>query len=186
MNIGIGDKVKSLRLSHSMTLKQISAATGLSIGYLSNFERGQVSIDVERLEKVSAALGVDIRYFIGTPKSSGDVVVHKFDRVVDLRDERSVHYNLTNIEDKSSFLPRYVDLFPQADQCASLQAFPHEGEEFLYVLKGTLELWVNNVKYVLTEGDAAHYSSELPHKWVNATNQIVQLITANDINFYRR
>lgn len=47
-----------------------------------------------------------------------------------------------------------------------------------------MELWVAGIKYVLTEGDSAHYLSTVPHKWVNTTNQVVHLLTINDTNFY--
>lgn len=184
MNIGIGEKVKLLREKNNISLKQVSEQTGLSSTYLSKFERGLMPINVDNLEKVSAALGVGIQHFIGTPKRSGTAVVHKYGRQVDLRDESCVHYNLSNIEDRGSFLPRYVDLLPQMDRGMSRQAFPHEGEEFVYVLRGTLELWVDGVRHILGTGDSAHYNSTVPHKWVNATNENVQLLTINDTNFY--
>ena len=184
MNIGIGEKVKELREQEGLTIRNISEQTGLSSTYLSKFERGIMPINVDNLERVCKALGVPISFFIGSPKNSGDIVVHKFERQVDLRDKHFIYYNLSNIEDRGSFLPRYVDLLPSFDKGSSQQAFPHEGEEFIYVLKGTFELWVANTKYVLNAGDAAHYRSNIPHKWVNPTSENVQLITVNDINFY--
>ncbi len=184
MNIGIGEKVQQLRQDKNLSLKYVSDRTGLSATYLSKFERGLMPINVDNLERVCSALGVGINYFIGTPKKSGTAVVHKYERQVDLRDESSVYYNLSNIEDRSSFLARYVDLLPRLDQYESTQAFPHEGEEFIYILRGKMELWLNNTKYVLFAGDAAHYRSAIPHKWANTTNENVQLLTINDINFY--
>lgn len=184
MNIGIGDKVKSLRQDKGMSLSQVSEKADLSATYLSKFERGLVPINVDNLQKVCDALGVDIQYFIGTPKNSGDAVIRKYERQVDLKSVSYLHYNLSNIEDCCSFLPRLVELLPQEDFGAGVQAFPHEGEEFVYVLNGTLELWVGGIKYVLFAGDSAHYLSTTPHKWVNTTNEIVQILTINDTNFY--
>lgn len=184
MNIGIGEKVKKLRQDKGMSLNQVSKLTELSTTYLSKFERGIVPINVDNLEKVCSALGVEINYFIGTPRTSGDRIIRKYERQVDLKDDRCIHYNLSNIEDSGTFLPRYVDLLPQSDYGEGLQAFPHEGEEFVYVLKGVMELWLGGIKYVLQPGDSAHYKSTIPHKWVNATNENVQILTLNDTNFY--
>lgn len=184
MNIGIGKKVKQLRQDKGMSLNQVSVKAELSATYLSKFERGLVPINVDNLQRVCEALGVELQYFIGTPKNSGDAIIRKYERQVDLKDGACIHYNLSNIEGSCSFLPRYVDLLPQSDYGESVQAFPHEGEEFVYVLKGVLELWVAGVRYMLFEGDSAHYLSTAPHKWVNSTSEIVQILTINDTNFY--
>lgn len=185
MNLGIGKKVKELRLTKGLTLKDIAAATGLSVAYLSQFERGQTLITVESLNSVAEALNVTLTYFIGSPKGSGDPIVRKYQRQVDLTDESNyVHYNLSNIENESSFLPRYIELLPLKTDGDESLAYPHEGEEFVYVLGGILTLWVNHTEYQLNIGDCAHYSSTLPHKWINNTPSTVQLLAINTINFY--
>lgn len=184
MNLGIGEKVKKMRQDKGISLNQISMETELSTTYLSKFERGLIPINVDNLLRVCEALEVDIQYFIGAPKSSGGTVIRKYERQVDLKDDSYIHYNLSNMEDCCSFLPRYVELLPRADKGEEIQAFPHEGEEFVYVLRGTMELWVSGVKYQLFAGDAAHYMSTAPHKWVNSTNETVQILTINDTNFY--
>lgn len=184
MNIGIGEKVKALRSDKGISLSELGGRAGLSATYLSKFERGLVPINVDNLQKVCEALEVSIQYFIGTPKNSGDAIIRRYDRQVDLKDDSSIYYNLSNIEDCGGFLPRYIELLPQKDYGVNMQAFPHEGEELVYVLQGTMELWIAGIKYVLTEGDSAHYLSTIPHKWVNSTSQIVHLLTINDTNFY--
>lgn len=184
MNIGIGEKVKELRQDKGISLNEVSNRAELSATYLSKFERGLVPINVDNLQKVCEALGVTIQYFIGTPKSSGAEVIRSYERQVDLEGDSYIHYNLSNIEDCGDFLPRYVDLLPRSDCGRNIQSSPHEGEELVYVLQGTMELWVAGIKYVLTEGDSAHYLSTIPHKWVNTTNQVVHLLTINDTNFY--
>ena len=185
MNLGIGKKVKELRLEKGLTLRDVSNATALSVAYLSQFERGQALFTVESLNSVAGALGVELTYFIGSPKGSGDPIVRKYQRQVDLADESNyVHYNLSNIENESAFLPRYIELLPLKSNQFETLAYPHEGEEFVYVLKGVLTLWVNHAEYSLNIGDCAHYISTLPHKWINNTPSTVQLLAINTINFY--
>ena len=187
MNLGLGKKVKELRLLKNLTLKEVGASAGLSVAFLSQFERGQAFITVESLSAVAEALGVDLTYFIGTPKGSGKPVVRKYERQVDLVDENNfIHYNLSNIENESAFLPRYVELLPSMEKNADMLSYPHEGEEFVLVLKGVLNLWVDHVEYQLNVGDCAHYNSMLPHKWINKTPSTVQLLAINTINFYTK
>ncbi|MDN6615831.1 MAG: helix-turn-helix domain-containing protein, partial [Enterococcus sp.] len=59
----IGEKVKNLRNERGMTLKQLSEATGLSTGFLSQFERGITTIAVEHLATIAALFKVKINYF---------------------------------------------------------------------------------------------------------------------------
>lgn len=185
MNLNIGHKVKNLRLKKEMTLKELSERSGLSTAYLSQFERGLSPINVDTLVIVAAALDVDLYYFIGPPQSSGKPIVHKHERTVHLIEKDCyVHYALSGIENESAFVPRLVDLYPSNEAEQMRPAYPHQGEEFVYVLRGTLELWVDNQQFFLKEGDSAHYVSSLPHKWLNPTNSMVQLLTINDINFY--
>lgn len=185
MNLNIGHKVKELRQKRQMTLKELSERSGLSIAYLSQFERGLSPINVDTLQIVATSLDVNLYYFIGAPKSSGKPIVHKHERTVHLVEEGChVHYNLSDIENESAFIPRFVDLYPSSSKEREYPAYPHQGEEFIYVLQGTLELWVDNQQYFLEKGDSAHYPSTLPHKWLNPTSSMVQLLTINDTNFY--
>ena len=185
MNLNIGHKVKTLRLKKMMTLKELSERSGLSAAYLSQMERGLSPITVDTLGTIADSLDVDLYYFIGTPQSSGKAIVHKHERTVHLVEKDCyVYYNLSGIENTSAFVPRFVDLYPSSEAEQQSPAYPHQGEEFVYVLRGILELWVNNQQYFLKEGDSAHYVSSLPHKWLNPTNDMVQLLIINNINFY--
>ena len=61
--MNIGEKVKNLRNEQGMTLKQLSEATGLSTGFLSQFERGITTIAVEHLSSIADLFKVRINYF---------------------------------------------------------------------------------------------------------------------------
>ena len=62
--MNIGEKVKNLRNEQGMTLKQLSEATGLSTGFLSQFERGITTIAVEHLSSIADLFKVRINYFL--------------------------------------------------------------------------------------------------------------------------
>lgn len=60
--------------------------------------------------------------------------------------------------------PMIVTLAPKHKE---LEPLSHPGEEFYYVLKGTVLFRIENREYILTEGDAIHFPSEKPHQWEN-------------------
>ena len=77
-NAAIGTKVKNLRTEKKMTLKQLSEKSGLSVGYLSQFERGLSSIALDSLEKLSVILEVPLSELFreDPPPPTLDPVVH--------------------------------------------------------------------------------------------------------------
>ena len=71
-NITIGSKIKTLRIRKKYTLKQLSAESGLSTGFLSQLERGVSSIAIDSLAKIAEILGVSLSsFFFRCPVLSG-------------------------------------------------------------------------------------------------------------------
>ncbi len=101
MNKNIGELIKQKRTENKMTLKDISEATELSIGYLSQLERGLTSIAHDTLKKVAKALGVEMTYFMEQPKTKEKAVLRSYEREI-LRIEGSsiIEYAMTNMADR--------------------------------------------------------------------------------------
>lgn len=77
----IGTKIKKQRLYHKMTLKQLSDATGLSIGYLSQVERGLGTLSLPALENLSNILHIEMSSFFEQEKEeSSDLIVYSHQR----------------------------------------------------------------------------------------------------------
>lgn len=77
----IGTKIKKQRLYHKMTLKQLSDATGLSIGYLSQVERGLGTLSLSALENLSNILHIEMSSFFEQEKEeSSDLIVYSHQR----------------------------------------------------------------------------------------------------------
>ena len=169
MNKNIGELIKQKRTENKMTLKDISEATELSIGYLSQLERGLTSIAHDTLKKVAKARGVEMTYFMEQPKTKEKAVLRSYEREI-LRIEGSsiIEYAMTNMADRGEMLP-----------------YPHEGEEFVYVLEGILTLQIEDDVCDLYPGDCAHYKSTRTHNWSNQTNKVVKFITINTPNLFQ-
>lgn len=179
MNIDIGSKVKELRNSKKMTLKDLSEQTNLSIGFLSQMERGLTAVATDSLSKIAEALGVELSYFFSNPRRSKKYILRSYEKeVFQVQDSGFIMYHLTNEVGNKEMLPRLIELLPNNNE-EPLDIYPHEGEEFIYVLEGILTLVINHEQYELFPGDSAHYNSTIPHNWGNYTNKTVKFIEVN-------
>ena len=66
---GLGDRMRMQRHRMAMTLQQLSAASGVSVGYLSQVERGNATPTLGTLSQIAAALDVDADFFVRTPRT---------------------------------------------------------------------------------------------------------------------
>lgn len=179
MNEDIGKKVKELRTRKKITLKDLSSKTNLSTGFLSQMERGLTAIATDSLLKIAYALGVNLNYFFSDTKMSKKCIIRSYEKeIFQIQNSGFVIYSLTNDIDNKNMLPRFIVLLPLNND-EPVDSYPHEGEEFIYVLEGTLTLFINNERNELFPGDSAHYNSEIPHNWTNYTNKLVKFIQVN-------
>lgn len=186
MNKNIGELIKQQRTSNKMTLKDISEATDLSIGFLSQLERGLTSIAFDTLKKVARALDVDMDYFMDQPKGNEKAITRGYEKeVFRIEGNSIIEYRLTNMADRCEMLPKFVEILPQKEQ-EDTTLYPHEGEEFIYVIEGILTLTIDTQVQDLFPGDSAHYRSTIPHNWNNQTNKVVRFLTVNTPNFFKK
>lgn len=187
MNDEIGAKIKKLRNSKNMTLKQLSEQTGLSIGFLSQLERGMTSVAIDTLLKIASVLDVSINYFFPEDKhQNDDPVLRRYERKVILSDRNNfIQYGLSkDLSDKEMF-PRLIEILPRKTY-EKVNLYSHEGEEFIYILEGILTYYYKNQKYDLYPGDSLHIRSNEMHNWENNTNNVVRLIEVTIPNKFKK
>ena len=179
MNNDIGKKVKELRTHKKLTLKDLSELTTLSTGFLSQLERGLTNIATDSLQKIAQAFDVDLAYFFVSPSKTRNAILRSYEKeVFQVVNSRFIHYHLTNDFPGRTLLPRMIELLPiNSDE--DLSPYAHDGEEFIYVLEGTLTLFINNEQAELFPGDSAHYSSAIIHNWANYTSKMVRLLVVS-------
>lgn len=180
MNIGI--KIKELRIKRGITLKELSEKSALSVGFLSQLERGLTTISVDLLERVSEILEVSITYFFDIPSRTNDKILRSYEQLpFDIEEGGFIQYYLSgNLQDKT-FIPRLIEILPQNRE-EKILPYSHEGEEFVYVLEGILTLYIDEMRYELYPGDTSHISSKSTHNWANYTNKKVKLVAINSPN----
>ena len=163
--MAIGAKVKALRTEKKMTLKQLSEGSGLSVGFLSQFERGLSSIALDSLEKLSEILDSPLSELFEehTGRRSADPVVHGIDLQFTEISPRIYQSILRTPDASYDMLPRVFTLFPFDSEEDGLEMYSHEGEEFIMVMEGIMEISYGKNTYLLEEGDSIYYDSIVPH-----------------------
>lgn len=190
--ISIGEKIKTLRSANNLTLKQLSEMTNLSVGFLSQMERGMSSIAIDTLEKIAAALGVSLTsFFDDTPEPDEtsepyDPVLHSFAHHATPVSSQIIQTVLSQDVMAFDLLPRLFDLMPFANaEEEHLEMYSHTGEEFIYILEGIVTIRVDDSEYVLYPGDSIQIHSNEEHNWRNCTNKTARLLSVNVPNPFR-
>ena len=179
MNQSIGQQIKELRLQNNLTLKDVSQTTHLSIGFLSQLERGLTDVATDSLSAIARSLGVEVSYFFTATRPQHPHILRSYEKEVYQVDPgRFIHYHLTPRTANLALLPRLIEILP-LDSEEPIAPYPHAGEEFVHVLEGTLTLFLDDERQELFPGDSAHYPSTIPHNWANYTSKMVRLLVVS-------
>jgi len=165
---GVAERVRQLRLERELTLQQLGQRAGLSASFLSQLERGDSSVSLAALEGICKGLDITLsRFFEGV----GSVVPPELNSPTHAAvSSRNVVVNLTDGAIKYRFISHdtpgklevMVGRFTADDQ---LPVSSHEGEEYGYVLEGTLQLTLGAETHVLNRGNSYHFPAASPHQY---------------------
>jgi transcriptional regulator with XRE-family HTH domain len=156
----IGGKIKQLRLLNSLTQQELADRSELSKGYISQLERNIITPTIATLQDVLTGLGTNLaQFFSGTYASQ---IVFKKKDMVTKKDESEGRQVMWVVPDcqRNSMEPIIMTLLPGG---ISYQDDPHEGEEFGYVLEGSIKLEMNDNKYTVTKGQSFYFKSDAKH-----------------------
>lgn len=181
-SLDIGSKIRNLRTKREMTLQDLATLTGLSKPNLSQIENNLVSPPIATLLKISSALGVAIgHFFLDSPHETDIVVVRKDQRHGIAKGKHISHigyqyHPLAYPKINKSMEPFVVHMEDREPDDITFNN--HRGEEFLYVLEGTLEFHNGNKIVTLEEGDSIYFDSVVPHGYrgVDGTAKVLVVI----------
>src|SRR5215813_12559922 len=157
-----GARFRRLRQRRGLSLAQVAKATGVSIGFLSALERGQMSASIATLRRIARYYRTNILSFF-EPAKENSRVVKPAERKI-LETTKGVRMELL-AWGNTAMEPHLFRVKPGSN---SGESYTHEGEEFLHVLRGQFEIWLNHdERYVLTPGDSLYFQSSTPHRWKN-------------------
>jgi len=157
----LGSRLRQLRIKRGLGLAQVAAAAGISVGFLSAVERSQMCASVGTLRRLARYYRTNILDFFD-PAESNPRLVRPAKRKV-LEAGPGVHMELL-AWGNTVMEPHLFRIKPGA---GSGESYAHEGEEFLFVLRGELEISLADDEYHLKRGDSFYFESATPHHWKN-------------------
>jgi transcriptional regulator with XRE-family HTH domain len=162
----IGQRIKAIRQAKGLSLDELSHMTGFDVELLSSIERCEVQPQLGTAIKLSKALdsafgrlvsGVGEKLYSITRKGEQKIV----SRSTSLKGKKQAYtYRSLAPEVKGRHME---SLIVQLEEAPDTQRSVHDGEEFIYVLDGSVSLDIGEDHFDLTEGDSAYYLSTTPH-----------------------
>ena len=169
----IGPQLRQLRTRRGLSLAQVAESIGISVGFLSALERSQMSGSVGTLRKLARFYKSNILDFFDARGASGRHVRPAQRKVLEAGN--GVRMELLAWGD-AVMEPH---LFRVAPDAGSGESYSHEGEEFIYVLRGELQITVDGEPYHLKPGDSFYFESTTPHHWKNPGRRETLLLWVN-------
>ena len=157
----IGSHLRQLRAKRKLSLAQVARAVGISVGFLSALERSQMSGSVGTLRKLARFYKTNILDFFDATGARSRQVSPKQRKVL----EAGPGVRMELLAWGNTVMEPH--LFRLAPEAGSGDSYTHEGEEFLYVLRGELAITLEKEEYRLKAGDSFYFESATPHHWKN-------------------
>lgn len=162
----IGKKIKRLRLQRGLTQEELADRCELSKGFISLLERDLTSPSIATLMDILESLGSDLKTFFS--ETGDEKVVFGAEDIFVKEDAESLQGSirwLVPSAQKNQMEPILVELGSGGE---TIEDDPHEGEEFGYVLSGTLKLVLGDRVLRVKREESFYFRSNVPHKLVNA------------------
>lgn len=190
-NSVVGSKIKGIRESKNLSIAEIAERSGLSEDQIVSIENDQNLPSLGPLIKVARALGVRLGTFMDDNDALGPVVC----RAADREEDRSISFSngmadarkhmeyhpLAKQKAGRHMEPFVIDINPEKTPAFQLSA--HEGEEFIFVMSGEVEIVYGKDTYTLKEGDSIYYDSIVKHHVHGAPGKSAKILALVYIPF---
>lgn len=187
----VGSKIRGLRETKNLSVEEIAERSGLTVEQINSIESDQNLPSLGPLIKIARALGVRLGTFMDDNDALGPVVTRAKDReanssisfsngATDARKHMEYH-PLAQQKAGRHMEPFIIDINPEENP--NFQLSDHEGEEFIYVMNGEVEIEYGKEKYLLTEGDSIFYDSIVKHHVHGAPGKSAKILAVVYIPF---
>jgi DNA-binding transcriptional MerR regulator/mannose-6-phosphate isomerase-like protein (cupin superfamily) len=158
----VGSRLRRMRTKYGYSLAQVAREAGVSVGFLSAIEREQMSASVSTLRRLARFYQLNILALFNPSEANPGRVTPKDRKILNAGPGVQMEllaWGNTMME---------PHLFRIAPAASSGESYAHEGEEFLFILRGELEIGLDNGESLrLAEGDSFYFESSNAHHWRN-------------------
>lgn len=167
-----GERVRRLRDSHGWSVDDLATHTGQTPEFIQEAEAGRVVPSVSFLLSISKALDVDPGTFLKDEEKTA--IKGQRAQAFTIRNRDYAYQTLTPGAEHQHLRGFLISIDPR--QAHKSIAYKHEGEEFIYVMEGHLELTLGNKVSEFKVGECVHFNSEAPHKLKNICDETTRCL----------
>lgn len=171
----LGERIKRFRLWRNLTLKEVELKAKVSATHISEIERGMTSPTVGALSKIARALGTEPSYFLQSDTTPPVSVVRLVNRRGLSDDAWGAKLNRLCSGVRGSEMS-FLEIEMEPGKDGKVEPIIHSGEEFVYVMKGVVEIYIGLERHLLKEGDSLHFRLNEPHTIRNIGDGIAKLV----------
>ena len=165
----LGSKIKAIRETRKISVEELAEKASLSVESVKKIENGELVPSLTPLLKIARVMGVRIGTFMDDQENIGPVVNRKSEKksITRFSDKENPassdldFYSLAANKAGRHMEPFVIDIYPSSEKGYKLSS--HEGEEFIYVLAGEIEIIYGKDIYTLGDGDSIYYDSVVNH-----------------------
>lgn len=178
--MGIGQKIKDLRIQKGLTQEELADRTELSKGFISQVERDLTSPSISTLVDILQCLGTDLSDFFANTVDN-QVVFGPNDYFEKIDDQlgNKIEWIIPNAQ-KNEMEPIRITLKPGGKTFLDT---PHEGEEFGYVLQGSINIQIGNKSYKAKTGESFYYTPAKNHYILAGEKGAVLILVSSPPSF---
>lgn len=172
----IGERIKKSRNDRGLSLRELAAKVDLSASFLSQIEQGKASPSIENLKKIATSLDVKVSYLIEDEeeKNNTELVRTSERKYIESLDSNTKMALLTSSNMDKSMEPILYEIGPYGE--SGRNYYTHNGEEFIFIVEGQLDVYINDEIHSLNEGDSLYFKSTQKHRFKNNTDKVSRAI----------
>jgi transcriptional regulator with XRE-family HTH domain len=167
----LGEKLKAIRIEKKMTLDEVAKKSSLTKSFISQIELNKTSPSITSLMKLASALEIRLTDLFREENLAQEVLVkrERRDSYYNKKTQLTIEILFTRSPDQK-MEPIYLRLKPGG----KTEVLTRVGQEFVYVIKGKVKLFLNEKEYVAGEGDSLYFDSSIPHSWENSWSETTE------------
>lgn len=172
----IGERIKKSRNDRGLSLRELATKVELSASFLSQIEQGKASPSIENLKKIATSLDVKVSYLIEDEEEKQNTELVRKDnrKYIESLDSNTKMALLTTSNIDKAMEPILYEIGPYGESGRSY--YSHHGEEFIYIVEGKLDVYIDDVVHSLNEGHSLYFKSSQRHRFKNNTDKPTRAI----------
>lgn len=169
--MSIGSKIKQLRVMNQLTQEELADRCDLTKGFISQLENDLNSPSISTLTDILTALGSNLKDFFAEDEDE-KIVFTKNDYINTENDNHTITWLVPNAL-KNEMEPILVKINPNSELMVDM---PHEGQEFGYILEGSIIVVLGNKQHKVNKGETFYFATDKPHYLKNTQSKVAKVL----------